>query len=146
MLDIKLTEKNIINELGLFIDGSLQGFSICPPKTCKRNKQTWNTIHLHGIASSSGRLDFDKLSAVFYDIKVMIGEVFAKGLEKCTLLTRLFGQKMEHLGDYGCPNVQDVVKTDTSWICSSYLFRHKTRLHCAEREAEKYGEWAKQHL
>ena len=35
VLDIELTEKNIIKELGLFIDGSLQGFSICPPKTYK---------------------------------------------------------------------------------------------------------------
>ena len=33
VLDIELTEKNIIKELGLFIDGSVQGFSFCPPKT-----------------------------------------------------------------------------------------------------------------
>ena len=26
----RLTEKNIIKDLGLFIDGSLQGFSFCP--------------------------------------------------------------------------------------------------------------------
>ena len=33
-LGIELTEKNIIKELGLYIDGSLQGFSFSPPKTC----------------------------------------------------------------------------------------------------------------
>ena len=92
VLDIELTEKNIIKELGLFIDGSLQGFSFCPPKTFKPNKQTsWNTKHLHGIAWSSGKLDYEKLFAVFYDIKVMIPEVFAERLEKCRLLTRLLG-------------------------------------------------------
>ena len=70
ILDIELTEKNIIKELGLCIDGSLQGFSFCLPKTCKPNKQTtWNTSHLHGTAWSSGKLDYDKLFAVFYDIK-----------------------------------------------------------------------------
>ena len=59
LLDIELTEKNIIKELGLFIDGSVQGFSLCPPKTFKPNKQTtWNTRHLHGIAWSSGKLDY----------------------------------------------------------------------------------------
>ena len=53
--DIELTEKNIVKELGLYIDGSLQGFSFCPPKTCKPNKQTtWYTSHLHGIAWISG--------------------------------------------------------------------------------------------
>ena len=70
LLDIVLTEKNIIKELGLFFDGSVQGFSLCPPKTFKLNKQTtWNTRHLHGIAWSSGKLDYEKLFAVSYDIK-----------------------------------------------------------------------------
>ena len=50
VLDIELTEKIIINELGLFVDGSVQGFSFCPPKNFKTIKQTtWNTSHLHGI-------------------------------------------------------------------------------------------------
>ena len=85
---MELTDKNVIKELGLFIDGSVQGFSFCPPKTFKPNKQTsWNTRHLHGIAWSSGKLDYEKLFAVFYDIKVMNAEVFAKGLEsvECSL-------------------------------------------------------------
>ena len=147
VLDIELTEKNVIKELGLFIDGSLQGFSFCPPKTFKPNKQTtWNTKHLHGIAWSSGKLDYEKHFAVFYDIKVMNAEVFAKGLEKCRLLTNLLGQFVENSDDYGCPKFHDFVKTDSLWMCSSYPFRHKTRLHCAERKAKVYGKWPMQHL
>ena len=70
VLNIELTEKNIIKEIRLFLDGSLQGFSFCPPKTFKPNNQTtWNTSHLHGIAWSSGKLDYEKLFAVFYDKK-----------------------------------------------------------------------------
>ena len=146
-LDIELTEKNIIEELGLFIDGSMQGFSFCTPKFFKPNKQaTWNTRHLHGLVWSSGKLDYEKLFAVFYDIKLMNAEVFAKGFEKCILLTNLLGQFVENLDDYGCPKIQDLVKTDSLWICSSYPLRHKTRLHCAERKATFYGEWAMQHL
>ena len=30
VLDIELTEKNVTKELGLFIDGFVQGFSFCP--------------------------------------------------------------------------------------------------------------------
>ena len=60
VLDIELTEENIIKELGLYIDGSLQGFPFCPPKTHKPKKQTtWNTSHLHGIAWSSRKLVFE---------------------------------------------------------------------------------------
>ena len=147
LLDTELTDKNVIKELGFFIDVSVQGFSFCPPKTFKPIKQTsWTTKHLHGIAWSSGKLDYEKLFAVFYDIKVMNAEVFAKGFEKCRLLSTLLGQNVGNLDDYGCLKIQDLVKTDSLWICSSYPFRHKTRLHCAERKAKVYGEWAMQHL
>ena len=90
-------------------------------------------------------MEYEKLFAVFYDIKVMTSEVFAKGFEMCRLLTWLLGQNVEN----GCPKVQDLVgegKTNSSWICSSCTFRHKTRLHCAERKAKVYGDWAMQHL
>ena len=62
VLDIELIEKNIIKELGLFIDGSLQGFSLCPPKTFTPNKHTtWNPRHLHGLEWSSEKLDYENL-------------------------------------------------------------------------------------
>ena len=76
----------------------------------------------------------------------MNAEVFAKGLEKCRRSTRLLGENVESLVDNGCPKIQDVVKTDSPWICFSYPFRHKTKIHCAERQAKVYGEWAMQHL
>ena len=76
----------------------------------------------------------------------MNAELFAKGLEKCGLLTRLLGQNGENLDDYGCPKIQDLVKTERWWICSSYAFRHKTRVHCADRKAKVNGEWAMKHL
>ena len=107
---------------------------------------TWNTSHLHSIAGSSGKRDYEKLFAVFYDIKVMNAAVFARGLEKCRLLTAFLGQSVQKMDDYGCSKNQDLVKTDSLWNCSSYPFRHKTRLHCAERKAKVYGEWAMQHL
>ena len=56
VLDIELTEKNIIKELGLFIDGSVQGFSFCPPKTFKPNKRLHGTqdiyMELRGVVES----------------------------------------------------------------------------------------------
>ena len=65
------------------------------------------------------------------------------------MLTRLLRQNIENLKDYGWPKIQDLVgegKTNSSWICFSYPFRHKTNLHCADRKAMVYGEWAMQHL
>ena len=146
--DIVLTEKNIFNEVGFFFDRSLQGFSFCPHKTFKPNKQTTRiTSHLHWIVWSSGKLDYDKPFTVIYDIKVMNAEVFAKGIEKCRLLTRLVGQNVENLDD--CPKFQDLFgeeKANSLLICSSYAFRQKTRLHCAESKAKLSAEWATQNL
>ena len=77
----------------------------------------------------------------------MNAEVFAKGLEKCRLLLSTFlGQNVENLDDYGYSKIQDLVKTDTLWNCSSYTFRRKTRFHCAKRKAKMYEEGAMQHL
>ena len=84
VIDIEVTEQNRMNDLGLFIDGSLQGFSFCPPQTFKPNKPTtWNTRHLHRIAWRSGKPENEKLFAVFYNINIMNAEVFAKGVEMC---------------------------------------------------------------
>ena len=147
VLHIDLTEKDINKELGFYIDGSPYCFSFCPPKSRKPNKQTTSiTGYLHGFAWSSGKLDYNNFFVVFYDIKVMKAEVFAEGFEKCRLLTRLLGQKVEILDDYGCPKIQDLVKTDSSRICSSHTFRHKTTLHYAERKTNVYGEWAMRRL
>ena len=82
----------------------------------------------------------------FYDKKVMNAKVFAKGLEKCRLLTSLLGQNVENLDDYGCSKIQDLVKTDSLWNCSSYPFGHKAKLHCSKRKAKVYGHWTMQHL
>ena len=100
-------------------------------------------MELRGVVES---LIMRRFFAVFYDIKVMVAEVFAKGLEKCRLLTTLLGQNVEKLDDYGCPEIQDLVKTDSSWVRSSYSFRHKTMLHCYERKTNVYGERAMQPL
>ena len=104
------------------------------------------TNHLHGIAWSSGKLVYDYLFAVFYEMEVMNAEVFARGLENCRLFIRHLGQNVEILIDYSCPKIQDLVKTNGSWICSSYPFRHKTGLYCGKGKAEVYGQWALQHL
>ena len=80
----------------------------------------------------------------------MNAEVLLKGLEKWKLVSRVLGQNVENLNDKGCPKIQDLIVAvegrNVSWICSSYIFRHKSRLHCAKRKAIVYGEWALQHF
>ena len=56
VLDIELTEKDIFIDLVLYIDGSLQGFSFCPPKTInlisRRHVTQVNYMELRGVVES----------------------------------------------------------------------------------------------
>ena len=53
-------------------------------------------MELRGVVES---WKYEKLFAVFYDMKVMNAEVFAKKLEKNRLLTAFLRQKVENLDD-----------------------------------------------
>ena len=66
------------------------------------------------------------------------GEHFAKGTEKCKILGILKDKEVEKLEDHGCPKFKDLVD-EAAWICSSYLFKHKITLHCAECKLELFG-------
>ena len=138
VLDIEPNEKNVIKEL-FFLMVLYKDFRYVRQRLLNLiNRQHGTQIiymELRGVVES---LNMRSCLLSSYDIKVMNAEVFAKRLEMCRLLTRLLGQNVENFDDYGCPKIQDPVgagKANSSWICSSYHFRHKTRLHCAERKA-----------
>ena len=88
-------------------------------------------------------LDYSELSNIL-PIAVK-GEYFAKETEKCEILGNLLVKEVENLEGHGSPKVQDLIDEEI-WICSSYPFRHKTTLHCAERKAKLFGNWIMRHL
>ena len=139
VLDIELADKNVIKELGVFIDGKVQGYSFRPPAKYKPIKQAfWCTRNLHGIVWIGGRLDYSEFSKILP--RAVKGECVAKETEKCKIVGSLLDRVVEILEDYGCPKVQDLV-VEEIWICSSYPIRHKTTLHCAEHKAKLFGDW-----
>ena len=108
VLDIELADENVIKELGVYIDGKVQGYSFCPPKTYKPTKQAfWCTRNLHGIVWNSGSLDYSELSNI--PSRAVKDEYFAKGTEKCKIFGSLLDKEVENLEDQGCPKIQDLV-------------------------------------
>ena len=117
VIQIELADINVIKELGVFIDGIVQGYSCRPPKKYKPTKQAvWCTRNLLGIVWNSGRLDYSELPNVSPSDEM--GEYFAKVTEKRKILRSLMGKEGENLVDHGSPKVQDLVDEDL-WICSS---------------------------
>ena len=139
VLDIELTEKNLIKELGLLLMILYKYFHFVLQRLLNLLNRRYGTqviyMELRGVVQNW--IMFSCLLS--FTTKVLNAEVIDKGFEKCRLLTRLIGQNVEILDDYGCPKIQDLFKTESSWIFFSYPFRQKTRIHCAERKAKVYG-------
>ena len=57
------------------------------------------------------------------------------------MLSALLGKQVENLDDYGCPKIQEL---NCDWLCSSYPYRHRKTLHCAEKNAKSFGTWTVQ--
>ena len=79
-----------------------------------------------------------ELSNIF--TRVVKVEYFAEGAEKCKILGKFLDREVEILDDRGRPKVQGLVDEEF-WICSSYPFRHKTTLRCAECKANMFRNW-----
>ena len=87
-LDIELADENLLRELGVSINGNVQGYLFRPPKKCEPTKQAfWCTRNLHKIVWNSGYLGYSELPNILpREIK---GEYFAKGTKNCKILGNL---------------------------------------------------------
>ena len=104
VFDIECLEGKIVKELGVFKDGIVLGYSFLPPKDYKPTFQAkWNTKNLHGINWNNGKLEYTELSSIIHQHCSPTTEYFAKGLEKCNLLSNYLCKDVENLDDLGCP-------------------------------------------
>ena len=110
VLDIELADINVFQELGVYFDGKVQGYSSRPPKKHKPTKQAfWCTRKMHRSLWNSGCLNCTELPKFLYrDVK---GRSFAKGREKCITLRNFPGQEVENWDARGCPNLLDILLT-----------------------------------
>ena len=126
-------------ELLVFIDGKVQGYSFCPPKKYEPTKQTFRcTKTLHGFVRNSERSDHSELANILR--AALMGEHFGKGKETCESLGNFLDRRVETWEGHSSPKVQDLV-AEEMWNCSSYSFKHKTTLRCAEHKANVFGNW-----
>ena len=109
-LDIEFANKNVFEELKVFIDGNFQGYPTRSSKKYKPTKQAdCCTRNLHRIVWNSGQLDYmELLSNLPRDIK---GEYFPIGTEKCKVLASLINEDVENMDDYD--KVQGFVDEET---------------------------------
>ena len=95
VLNIELTAKNIINDLGFSLMVLYKDFQFFHQRFFNLINRQHGTQVIYMELRGVVELDYDKLFAVFHDTKLMNAKVFAKGLKKCRLLTRVIGQNVK---------------------------------------------------
>ena len=118
VLDFELADKKDVKELGVSMDGEVQGYPIRPPKQYNSTKQAfWCTRNLLGIVWNRGRLDYSELATFLF--RAIKGEYFAKRSNEIKILSNSLDKQAEILEVHGCPKVQDLFDGEM-WICLSY--------------------------
>ena len=142
VLDIECIANKIVKELRVYKNGQTVGYSFLPPKKFKTTSQsTWCTKPLHVINWNSGHENHTELGKILKNLQAPETEFFAKGYEKCKILSEILETKVTNLDDYACLKIQNLILKDEEydWRCSNYPFCHANTLHCAERKAFAYG-------
>ena len=107
--------------MGIFKDGIVHGYSFLSPKDYKPTFQAkWNTKNMHGIIWNHGKLDYPELAFIIHQHCSPTAEYFAKGLEKCKMLSPYLCKDVENLDDLGCPKASKLLENDAAeWNCST---------------------------
>ena len=95
-----------------------------------------------GINWNHGKLAYSELAFINHQHCSPTTEYFAKGLEKCEILSSYLCKDVEDLDDRGCPKASKLLENDDAECnCSNYPYRHKMTFRCAEKKAYIYGMW-----
>ena len=144
-MDVELFAGDIVKELGFCCGTYHAGFLFKPPldfdKCSQREKQTnmWLTQNLHQIAWEVGDYHYKDLTTVVATLKRPNCTYYAKGVQKCRLLTKLFNIPFKDLEDTFCPGIKELLSVRAT--CESYHKQHAYSLHCAQRKAIMYHDW-----
>ena len=113
VLDIGCIENKIVKELGVYKIGQTVGYFFLPSEKFKATSQSaWCRKHLHGFNLKSGHEKYTELEKIWKQLKAPETEFFAKGYEKCKILSEILETKVTNLDDYACPKVQYLIFKD----------------------------------
>ena len=104
-----------------------------------RQTVIWLTNNLHGLDWDEGDIPYCDLKTIClsFSFRFTRKNFFAKGIEKCELLSKLLQKTVDNLEDLNCPQISEIVSEEQ--VSSCYLhsnFRStndQLSNHCAER-------------
>ena len=150
VVDIECFPQNVIKELAFANPYFSTAVSFKPPYssedcTSDESKQNeWATRNIHRINWNSGQFYYSELKSVvdFMSVKGS-SRLYAKGFEKCQILSNLFNLPFINLDDLDCPNVKNLTGKYAHSACDAFPHVHSNsnHLHCAHKKAKLFLQW-----
>ena len=152
IIDVELFHSNVVKELAVCTSSFTRCVSFLPPSfwenLTKKEKMDnlYLTNKLHNIQWGSGNLPYTSLPIVVEIFTLPGIQYYAKGEQKCQLLSELFQRDVRNLEDIGCPAISMLANGDINHAgkCQSYPHGHRNTLHCAQKKATTYYKWLTQ--
>ena len=113
------------------------------------DKQTviWLTHNLQGLDWDDGDTPYSDLKTIClsFNFRFTRKFFFAKGTEKCEVLSKLLQKKVYNLKDLNCLRISEILPEETVASCSLHfnIFRADCQVfnHCSERKAKIFSQW-----
>ena len=112
-----------------------------------RQTVIWLANNLHGLDWDEGDIPYCDLKTIClkFSFRFTRKKFFAKGIEKCTLLTKLLQKTVYNLEDLNCPRISEIISEAQVPPCYLHSnFRstnNQLSNYCAERRARIFSQW-----
>lgn len=149
VVDMELFSNDVIKELAFATPFYSVGFSFKPPcpssmlPVGEMQQNAWITKNVHKIDWASGHNFYPEMRDIVKYIKVG-DEVtyYAKGNQKCQILSQLFGEPFSNLDNISCPGIKHLHVRDLEIACDAFPRVHQdVFFHCAQKKATVYADW-----
>ena len=115
--------------------------------THDRQTVIWLTNNLHGLDWDEGDIPYCDLKTIClsFSFRFTRKNFFAKGIEKCELLSKLLQKTVYNLEDLNCPRISEIISEEQVPSCYHHSNFRSTNdqlsNHCAERKARIFSQW-----
>ena len=112
-----------------------------------RQTVIWLTNNLHGLDWDEGDIPCCDLETIClsFSFRFTRKKFFAKGIEKCELLSKLLQKTVYNLEDLNCPRISEIISEEQVPSCYHRSNFRSTNdqlsNHCAERKARIFSQW-----
>jgi hypothetical protein len=129
--------EEVIKEVSVAGENVLDTFLFLPPYSMDTRSSESS-----GLSWDDGYISFSSLTQILMEATSNFANLYAKGTDKCNLLTGMLGRAVQNLDSFGCPD-RTSFRMTTGCSLPCHKFPDKS---CATRNALNLFEWLMHHI